>query len=1448
MNPYLNKKAIVSKRGQWDYPGQDTIVPTLDGSITMQGVNYPVYGQDETGYGQMMYPNQEYKFPGNMVYEKPMMGKGGEMIKRADGSYSQRGLWDNIRANKGSGNKPTEQMLEQEKKIKKQEMGNGGKTNQYFNKFRPGGKPEGDPEDPDFITPFLTGLASNVQKGLNYGLSQGANALNALGTAGETLKKYQQVPTQQQNTGGYSWGPSTPTEVVNTTGSGHSQTMPSVNTFQGNYDSRMPGEKALQAADKAVGQYLVQPASELVNTPFALYAEGVDALEGQPYDFSRALPNPTRMAFNAEGIDHMIPNQQFLSDHLGVDREKNPYLSMGLDFLTPGPAIFTKPITALTGIGKASTNAIKTLPVKKTPKVLTSSSKENPGFSVTGNVIDDGLGNKINPEEVSKFIEEKGLKIIQEGIETPEGRRRLANQFKQENPNLSASEIDDLVETRIVEAKASVIHNKSKNFAEELKSINTSIVNVEPKFEDAFPLNNAFWEKYNPSYPYSPPTSNSQTNIIKLNKRPNPFIESNFNPGMVSLGRGYLDDIATLDHELGHATAKGGQMPIDRELMELIRPKNIYDKMFYRFSKALNPQVLSNYDYFSTSGGRRWKNEPYPFLRETRRSMIEKGILKDTYDKVTPLKLFKHIFSGEPSRILSFTPPWKFSALSKLFNEAPAVVPGAIGTGAAAATIGGSMLDQEMPQQRFGGDTNPYLKKFRPGGETPTYSWGTSNVNYSNPASIVSTVSSSNTQTKPSITQTTSIPLKNIPSTSTIAKEKKSLPFISELTGLNNSKNDKLYGLDENIYNNNIVFNDVPVDNTYTGINPNMRKVSNAPYVDMSKEGDLNNAARDYLEAIYTSPGYKRKVENELEKSGIVDKTADDIISERLYRVKNTQMKNMSESDRNYETAYGYMQPMTYGPFIASPGITMRTDRVNTQPYNYFSTGIEELEHAAHVKRNRFYNMFNTESSENITPEAKRIFDLHAPASSKESTQYDLDDSYFKKLLRKPYLKLYTENMAKKRASEVYLINKGLLNPGENVNENHYKYLIENYDYLPSNVRSAIDMTNENEKAYQLIYGIDKDFLEMEQDYDNDMKWIKSNKNPNKDDFKLYYNTQIRKENLQNRIKKFKKSQENFLKIMNDIGMNLNNPYTQTARFGTYIIPENKSDSANDTTNTLDKRVNCDCGWSWDISDGGSDPYKCHKCGNDNSYAKGQDGLEANLPKASTNMFSDYNPVSNDYTAAMTGMMKARMATDAEFGNLAAKRMTSLYPKEYTFTGDEMFYDEKVDVPAGATGTHYTTGDGNVMFPIIQEGQDGNLFFNRYANPYNKEAMRFESPQDASYFGENYKNIAPMMYNQQMEKGGESDLVPVEVERSERIYDPKGNLLKEIPEDAPTHEEGGVKLHLRPGTLVFPKKYYKALDAASGLPEFNKIKEKMLHNAEKAYLRGEPYSSGGRRN
>ena len=53
------------------------------------------------------------------------------LIKRADGSYSPRGLWDNIRAAKGSGKAPTKEMLAQEKKIKR-EMAQGGKLSSFY--------------------------------------------------------------------------------------------------------------------------------------------------------------------------------------------------------------------------------------------------------------------------------------------------------------------------------------------------------------------------------------------------------------------------------------------------------------------------------------------------------------------------------------------------------------------------------------------------------------------------------------------------------------------------------------------------------------------------------------------------------------------------------------------------------------------------------------------------------------------------------------------------------------------------------------------------------------------------------------------------------------------------------------------------------------------------------------------------------------------------------------------------------------------------------------------------------------------------------------------------------------------------------------------------------------------------------------------------------------------
>ncbi|NDC95043.1 hypothetical protein EB077_07050, partial [bacterium] len=50
-----------------------------------QGVPYPVFGVDDLGNQQMMYPGMNYQFPGTMVYETPMMQSGGWLNKYQDG-------------------------------------------------------------------------------------------------------------------------------------------------------------------------------------------------------------------------------------------------------------------------------------------------------------------------------------------------------------------------------------------------------------------------------------------------------------------------------------------------------------------------------------------------------------------------------------------------------------------------------------------------------------------------------------------------------------------------------------------------------------------------------------------------------------------------------------------------------------------------------------------------------------------------------------------------------------------------------------------------------------------------------------------------------------------------------------------------------------------------------------------------------------------------------------------------------------------------------------------------------------------------------------------------------------------------------------------------------------------------------------------------------------------
>ena len=93
----------------------------------------------------------------------------------------------------------------------------------------------------------------------------------------------------------------------------------------------------------------------------------------------------------------------------------------------------------------------------------------------------------------------------------------------------------------------------------------------------------------------------------------------------------------------------------------------------------------------------------------------------------------------------------------------------------------------------------------------------------------------------------------------------------------------------------------------------------------------------------------------------------------------------------------------------------------------------------------------------------------------------------------------------------------------------------------------------------------------------------------------------------------------------------------------------------------------------------------------------------------------------------MIGMMKARIALENEFGNNPAiKRMIVPPDNPYQFKD-------------GTTGTHLMGSYGDYAIPSIQNVK-GKL---EKTGPRMDEAIRFDRPEDAIYFGENYKDVAP---------------------------------------------------------------------------------------------------------
>ena len=68
------------KRNSPDKNNPFNIIPS--GNITMKGVDFPVMGMDNLGNTKAMIPGNDYKFPGDMVFETPMYKRGGGLLTK----------------------------------------------------------------------------------------------------------------------------------------------------------------------------------------------------------------------------------------------------------------------------------------------------------------------------------------------------------------------------------------------------------------------------------------------------------------------------------------------------------------------------------------------------------------------------------------------------------------------------------------------------------------------------------------------------------------------------------------------------------------------------------------------------------------------------------------------------------------------------------------------------------------------------------------------------------------------------------------------------------------------------------------------------------------------------------------------------------------------------------------------------------------------------------------------------------------------------------------------------------------------------------------------------------------------------------------------------------------------------------------------------------------------
>ena len=298
------------------------------------------------------------------------------------------------------------------------------------------------------------------------------------------------------------------------------------------------------------------------------------------------------------------------------------------------------------------------------------------------------------------------LKSRIENLTSEEGYKRLVNQEKEYLKNYYGYGFDKEMDSKIenlIREQAETAAGARINELMRTSNINEDIGNFLKNTVPKIPISSQNKMSGINSYAGGKFGNNIFDKSLYHNAfyRPEPiyndFLRERIGPGGIGTGLPYLDDVPTIHHEIAHALQRDTRLPIDEELSKITPKLN------------LNKSEKREFDYFINKESQ----EPSAFANELRAAMLQRGLIKDIYDDITPNLLqqayksfrekpmslyikpgkgFKGTFTSN-HRIMDFMDPTmeNFSTLAKAMNKLPAVLPLGVGLG-----VGAGLSKQQL--------------------------------------------------------------------------------------------------------------------------------------------------------------------------------------------------------------------------------------------------------------------------------------------------------------------------------------------------------------------------------------------------------------------------------------------------------------------------------------------------------------------------------------------------------------------------------------------------------------------------------------------------------------------------------------------------------------------------------------------------------------------------------